>query len=207
MSKKPRICLISCSSLKEEINQLKKQGCIDFDVIYVSKFFHVDYDLIEKNIRRILEKTIPIYPDGVILVYGDLCLGSCGEMKKLVEEYGIVKVDALNCIDCQLGGKGKISQADPRHDFLFFSAGWIDFFRSMKEKLAKKGVDEDEFSSYFGELKGCILIDTLGNAEKNIEEIYKLRLGLPVLEVKHLGLEGVKQVIQEAAARNRAKSK
>ncbi len=198
MSKKSKKCLVSCSSLKEEISKLKKQGCLDIDVIYVSKLFHVDYDLIEKNVRKILEKTIPLYPDGVILVYGDLCLGTSNEMKKLVQEYGIVKVDALNCIDCQLGGKGKILQVDPNRNFLFFSAGWIDFFKNMKEKLAKKGVDEAEFASYFGELKGIVLVDTLGDAEKSIIEINKLGLGLPVLEVRQVGLEGVKQVLQEA---------
>lgn len=198
MDKKSKRCLVSCSSLKEEIGELKKQGIIDLDVVYVSKLFHVDYDLIEKNLRKVLEKVIPLYPDGVILVYGDLCLGANNEMKKLAKEYGIVKVDALNCIDCQLGGKGRIVQADPNRDFLFFSAGWLDFFKKMKESLAKKGVDENEFSSYFGELKGIILVDTLGDAENYIMEIYKLGLGLPVLEVKHMGLEGLKDVLKKA---------
>lgn len=198
MGKKPKRCIVACSSLKDEIEELKKQGSIDLDVFYVSKLFHVDYDLIEKNLRKMLKRVIPLYPNGVVLIYGDLCLGANNEMKKLAQELGVVKVDALNCIDCQLGGKGRILREDPNRDFLFFSAGWLDFFNNMKKSLSEKGVDEAEFASYFSELKGIVLVDTLGDAENYIMEIYKLGLGLPVLEVKHVGLEGLKDVLKEA---------
>ena len=69
MSKKSKVCLVSCSVLKEEIEQLIKQGSIDVDVVYVSKYFHVDYELVEKNVRKVLEKTIPKYHGKVVLVY------------------------------------------------------------------------------------------------------------------------------------------
>ena len=49
------------------------------------------------------------------------------EMKKLAEEYGIVKVDAVNCIDCQLGGKGKFLEADPEHNLMFMGPGMMSF--------------------------------------------------------------------------------
>ena len=119
MSGNPKVCLVSCSVLKEEIEQLTKQGSLDADVVYVSKFFHVDYEPVGKNVRKVLEKTIPKYSGKVILVYGDLCLGQDNEMKRLSEEYGIVKVDAVNCIDCQLGGKGKFYEAAPEHNLMF----------------------------------------------------------------------------------------
>src|SRR5208283_1059286 len=97
-----KVCLVSCSVLKDELEMLVKQGRLDADLIFVSKYFHVDYELVEKNVRKVLEKTVPKYLGKVILVYGDLCLGQDNEMKKLGEEYGIIKVDAVNCIDCQL---------------------------------------------------------------------------------------------------------
>jgi len=34
-----------------------------------------------------------------VLVYGDFWLGPNGEMKQLLAEYGLVKVDDLNCLD------------------------------------------------------------------------------------------------------------
>jgi hypothetical protein len=44
-------CLISCSVLKDEIEQLIRQGDLDAKVVFVSKYFHVDYSLVEKYLR------------------------------------------------------------------------------------------------------------------------------------------------------------
>ena len=108
LSKKAKVCIVSCSVLKDELQQLVKQGELDADLIFVSKLFHVDYELVDKNLRKVLEHALKSSSGKVVLVYGDLCLGPNDEMKKLAKEYGVVKVDAMNCIDCQLGGKGKI---------------------------------------------------------------------------------------------------
>ena len=119
MSEKTKVCLVSCSVLKKEIEKLVKKGDLDVETVFVSKYFHVDYTLLEKNLRQVVEKSLSRFPGKVVLVYGDLCLGTNNEMKKLAEEYGIVKVDAVNCIDCQLGGKGVFLEADPNHNLMF----------------------------------------------------------------------------------------
>ena len=198
MSEKAKVCLVSCSVLKEEIEQLIKQGSLDVDVVYVSKYFHVDYELVEKNVRKVLEKTTPKYSGKVILVYGDLCLGQDNEMKRLAEEYGIVKVDAVNCIDCQLGGKGVFLEADPNHNLMFMGPGMIGFFKHAKEKMQKEGVDEATFANLFSGIKGIVLLDTCGDAEKCKEELEKSGMGLRILETRKIGLENVKQVLLEA---------
>ena len=105
MKDKTKPCLVSCSVLKDEIEKLVQKGEINAELVFVSKYFHVDYVELEKNLRRVIEKTIKRFPGNVILVYGDFCLGMDNEMEKITREYGLVKVDALNCIDCQLGGK------------------------------------------------------------------------------------------------------
>ena len=207
MSEKAEPCIVSCSVLKREIEKLVKQGDIDAETVFVSKYFHIDYALLEKNLRQVLQKTLPRARAGIILVYGDLCLGPNNEMKKLVEEYGIVKVDALNCIDCLLGGKGKVNEADPDHNLLFLYPGMIGFFRHFKEKAQQENMDEDAFNSLFSGLKGIFLLDTMGEAEKNKEEIEKLRSGLTILETRTIGLDKLKQLIQEAIERNKQKTK
>ncbi len=106
MKEKTKLCIVSCSVLKEELQQLVKQGSLDAELVFVSKYFHVDYEALEKNLRKVLETTLKRFSGKIVLVYGDLCLGQNGEMEKLAEEYGVVKVDAANCIDCQLGGGG-----------------------------------------------------------------------------------------------------
>ena len=135
MEKKTKPCLISCSVLKDEIEKLVRQRDLNADLLFVSKYFHVDYAEIEKHLRPVIERALKRYPGNVILICGDLCLGTDNEMKKLAEEYGIVKVDALNGIDCQLGGKGKFLEADPNHNLMFLTPGMTDFFKRYKKWL------------------------------------------------------------------------
>jgi hypothetical protein len=141
LCEKAKPCLVSCSVLKEELEKLVKQGDLNVDLFFVSKYFHVDYEVLERNLRKVVEKSLPWSTGGVILVYGDLCLGPNDEMRKLTEEYGIVKVDALNCVDCLLGGKGKVLEADPDHDLLFMYPGMIGFFSHFKEKARQENMD------------------------------------------------------------------
>ena len=206
MCEKAKPCLVSCSVLKEELEKLVKQGDLDVDLVFVSKYFHVDYALLEENLRKVVENRLPRSPEGIIIVYGDLCLGPNDEMKKLTEEYGAVKVDALNCVDCLLGGKGKVLEADPDHDLLFLYPGMIGFFSHSKQKAKQENVDEEAFNQLFSGLKGIALLDTLGEAEKNKEAIEKLHSGLKVVETKAIGLDNLKQLLLEAIERNRQKT-
>ena len=209
MKKKARPCIVACSVLKDEIEKLVKEGKLNSDLLFVSKYFHVDYAQVEKHLRPVIERALKTHPENVILVYGDLCLGMDNEMKKLTEEYGIVKVDALNCIDCQLGGKGKSLEADPHHDLMFLSPGMTDFFSHTQEMMRKEGLDEDALKQLFSGLRGIIILDTLGNAAELKSKVEKLNTGLLILETKAVGCDNVKNVIQEAIERNgkRASSK
>jgi hypothetical protein len=198
LKEKSKICIVACSVLKEEIQQLQKQGNLDVDVVYVSKFFHIDYAALENNLRKVLEQTLKKFKGKIVLVYGDLCLGQDNEMKKLVEEYGISKVDAVNCIDCQLGGKGKFFEADPEHNLMFMGPGMIGFFKHAKERMLKEGVDEAVFANMFSGIKGIVLLDTCGNAEKCVEDLKDSGMNLKILETRKIGLDNVKQVILDA---------
>ena len=207
MNGKSKPCLVACSVLREEIEQLIEQGDLDVELVYVSKYFHVDYALIEKNLRPVLKRAIERYPGNVILVYGDLCLGMDDEMKKLTEEFGIVKIDALNCIDCILGGKGKSVQADPHQDLIFLTPGMTDFFKHAKEIIRREGYDEDAFKQLYKGVRGIVLLDTLGNAARLKAEVEEMNTGLRILETRIVGCENVKNVINEAIARSKAQAK
>ena len=198
MNEKPKVCLVSCSVLREELEQLVKQGSLDAELVFVSKFFHTDYSTLEINLRKVLEQTLKRSKGKVVLVYGDLCLGQDNEMKKLVQEFGVVKVDAVNCIDCQLGGKGKFFEADPEHNLMFMGPGMIGFFKRAKEQMLKEGVDEAAFAGMFSGIKGAIILDTCGNAEKCREDLEKSGMNLKILEIRKIGLDNVRQVISDA---------
>jgi len=198
LNEEPKVCLVSCSVLRDELEYLVKQGKLDAELVFVSKFFHIDYVTLEKNLRKVLEQTIKRFEGKVVLVYGDLCLGQDNEMKKLAQEYGVVKVDAVNCIDCQLGGKGKFFEADPEHNLMFMGPGMIGFFKHAKEQMLKEGVDETAFAGMFSGIKGAVILDTCGNAEKCREDMQNSGMNLKILEVRKIGLENVQQVISDA---------
>ncbi len=196
-------CIVACSVLEGEIEKIVQKGDLDADLLFVSKYFHVDYEQIEKHLRPVIERALKQSSGNVVLVYGDLCLGVDNEMKKLAKEYGIVKIDALNCIDCQLGGKGKFLEADPEHNLMFLSPGMTDFFIHAQEMMRKEGVDESYLNQFFTGLKGIVILDTLGNAVELRSKVEKLNTGLPILETKTVGCNKVRAVIQEAIERNR----
>jgi hypothetical protein len=193
--------LVSCSVLREELEQLVKNGSVDAEMVFVSKFFHIDYAALENNLRKVLEQTKKRFNGKVVLVYGDLCLGQDNEMKKLAEEYGVVKVDAVNCIDCQLGGKGKFFEADPEHNLMFMGPGMIGFFKHAKEQMRREGVDEATFANMFSGIKGIVLLDTCGDAEKCKKDIEESGMNLKILETRKIGTENIKQVLLDAINR------
>jgi len=119
-------------------------------------------------------------------------------MKKLAKEYGISKVDAVNCIDCQLGGKGKFFEADPEHNLMFMGPGMIGFFKHSKEQMLKEGVDEAAFANMFSGIKGIVLLDTCGDAEKCVQDLKDTGMNIKILETRKIGLDNVKQVILDA---------
>ena len=202
MKQKTKPCIVSCSVLKDEIRKLVKEGKLNADLLFVSKYFHVDYAQIEKHLRPVIERALKSHPENVVLVYGDLCLGINNEMKKLAEEYGIIKVDALNCIDCQLGGKGVFLEADPHHDIMFLSPGMIDFFSHAKEMMLREGMDETALKQLFSGIRGIVILDTLGGSAELKARIERLDTGLLVLETRAIGCDNVENVIRDAIQRN-----
>jgi hypothetical protein len=202
MTPKPSVCIVSCSVLKRELLQLKAEGKLDAELVFVSKNFHVDYSLLETNLRRVLEHTKKRVKGKIVLLYGDLCLGPDFEMKKLAAEYNVSKVDALNCVDCQLGGKGIVNSADPEHCLMFMGPGMIEFFQDMKPQLLQQGLDEEAIANMFSGIKGFVVLDTCGDGDKLVEKLAAAGLKAPVLETRNVGTSGVLAVVKDAIERS-----
>jgi hypothetical protein len=199
MITKTKPCLISCSVLSNELKELVKTGALDVDLSFYSMELHSDYGLLEKNLRKKIEESQTQAKRPVVVVNGDYCLGPEDEAKKLMDEYGIVKVEALNCIDCLFGGKGQFSAADPEGQRIFLSPGWIRYFCHTMKKM-EGSEHEENFRNLFTGLKGIVLLDTLGDLEdykKEIEEICSFTR-LPVLETRKISLDKLREVVLEA---------
>ena len=111
-------------------------------------------------------------------------------------------MDAVNCADCLLGGKGKFFDVNPTHELLFLPPGMIDFYMRLKNKALQEGIDADSFKQFFTGLNGILLLDSIREAEKNLEEIGKVNFGLQVLETKKNCHDDLKLVILEAIERS-----
>lgn len=192
-----KVCLISCGILKTEIEKLVKDGSLDVDIHFLNEKFHNDYNLLGKALEGAIKKRLKDNPGGFIVVYGDVCLGFNNEMKALMDKYDVVKVDALNCIDCLLGGKGKLLEIDPEHVYYFLNSAFIKF----SERL--KGSRKEETIKMFSMLKGIILLDSLGDLDDYKEKIEEIcdYTGLKILDRKDVGVESLKEVIFQAIKR------
>lgn len=195
--KEDKPCLISCGILRTEIEKLVKDGSLDVDIRFLSERFHDDYNLLSRALEGAIKKGLKDIPGGIIVVYGDLCLGFNNEIKALMDKYDVVKVDALNCIDCLLGGKGKLLEIDPEHVYYFLNPAFMRF----SERL--KGRSKEKTRAMFSMLKGFILIDSLGDIDDYREEIEEIcdHTGLKILERRDVGIESLKQVIFQAIKR------
>lgn len=179
--------------------KLIENGDLDAEVVFVSKYFHDDFVKLERNLRKVIDQRLHNYKENIVLVYGDLCLGLTGQMKELCEDYGVVKIDALNCVDCILGGKGKYLEVDPSRELFFISAGMMDVFGYVRRAMKREGIDEEKaIKTLFEDMKGFVVLDTLEDTSKLIDEINKQDTGLEIMQIRNVGCKNVKYVIQEA---------
>jgi len=204
LNKEDRICLISCGILKEEILRLIQEDSLSVDAHFIEEGLHADYDRLEKELSQAIEEHLESYA-GVVVLYGDVCLGFNDEMKNLVANYRSEKVDCLNCFDCLLGGKGIILESDPNHIFFYLNPAWMNFWNKFKRKPTDV---KEEVWEKFSPLKGIVLLDSLGNLDNYKNEIEEFReyTGLSILEKREIGLEGVKGGILEAIKRLKEKT-
>ena len=199
MPSKPRPLLISCGILQKEIQKLIAQKQLDVQTHFLDPGLHVVYAELEKEIVSALEQAKDHAPNGIVLVYGDMCHP---RIKKIVKQYkNTVKVDALNCIDCLLGGHKNLIQADPKGCHFFLSPGWMPS-NLKKNKYFKEVFDwnTEGVKEQFEHLNGIIIIDSLNNLDelkKDIEE-FSTHTGLEVKNTKTVGLDGLQTVIKES---------
>ena len=187
--------LVCCGVFKDEIDQLSLAK--DYNIVFLGMNLHLDYNLLKKTLTKVLEKLAKRSFKDIILVYGDYCLGPNMEMNTLAKKHNVFKVDALNCIDCFLGGGGSNLKVDPEDKMIFLSPSWIKFF-TYHYKYASKD-EQNFFRKMFSGFAGIVLLDTLGSLkdyEDQIQDFVNFS-GLKVLETRKIGTDSLKQLIMK----------
>jgi hypothetical protein len=185
--------------MQKEIEKLIDKKLLDVEPYFLDPGLHVVYAELEKELTSALKKHAEHAPKGIIVVYGDMCHP---RIKKIVKKHdNAIKVDALNCIDCLLGGHKKLLEADPKGSHFILSPGWMP--SNLKKSKYFRGIFDwnmEGIKEQFEHLTGLIIIDSLGNLdelESDIEE-FSVHTGLQVKDTKAVGLAGLKSVIDEA---------
>lgn len=188
--------LISCSILKPEIQALISREDMKVRAIFLSKWLHMDFRKLHKALKASLHEHGERRP---VVVYGDLCLGFNGEMKALMTECDAVKVDALNCIDCLLGGEGKLLEIYSDRHMYFLTPAFLDF----AERRLSESRDENRLR--YKMLEGIIVMDSLGDMAQHWSRVehFSDQSGLPVIEHVPVGLNGLKTLIEKTLQRTR----
>ena len=100
-----------------------------------------------------------------------------------------------------LGGKGKLLEIDPDHKYLFLNPAFVQFAEKIRGKTKKRTRE------MYRTLDGITLLDAMGDLaayQERIDEIVD-HTGLPILDRKKIGVDGLKNVLLEALDRNRRK--
>jgi hypothetical protein len=192
--------LICCGVLKKEIERLIADGRLLLEPVYMDAGLHVDPEELKKQLVKTIDKCSADGSRAIIVVYGDLCHPN---MKEIVGNYdNVTKVDALNCIDCLLGGHGRLCSIDPNWEYFYLSPGWLpsSLRESPKFNSFFNSYSDEQKKAMISKMKGVIIFDTLGDLDSLKAEIEEFTgdVRLPVISIKTVGLDGLRDVVTEA---------
>jgi len=195
--------LICCGILQKEVERLIEDRKLPVEPVFLEAGLHVDFGELGKQLKQAIKGCSKGSSRGIIVVYGDLCHP---KMKEIIKNYNNVdKVDALNCIDCLLGGHGKLLNIDPNYDHFYLSPGWMPSNLKANPRFRPifYGTNMEEMRQQFSKLKGILLLDSLEDLDKFKNEIEEFgnHTGLPILGKKVSGLERFKDLILETMRR------
>ena len=191
--------LIACGIFREEVVHLIGQDALEVKPYFLNPGLHNDPPSLEKALRGLLTKLTQRNAGNVIVLYGEICLGFQNEMAGLVDEFDVVRVNALNCIDCYLGGRSRLLEIDPEHEYFFLNPSWIELEFGGRDLDCPTAASRREFNM----LKGLYLLDTLDNLVQYEARIQKISqfTNLPVAARENIGLKGLNQVLDHALGR------
>lgn len=191
--------LICCSILQKEIEQLIEDSQLPVEPFFLDAGLHVNYDELEEKLTKAIEECSKDSSRGVIVVYGDWCHP---KMKEIIGKHdNVVRVDALNCIDCLLGGHGKLSEIDPNNEYFYLSPGWMPSQLKANPRFNPifYSCSPEDIKKQFSILKGIMLFDSLEDLDeyKNDMEEFSNYIGLPIMGKKLTGLDRLKVFLLE----------
>ena len=207
------IAVVSCGTLRLELNYLMQQGRLDTPRIYYSTpGLHQDVDELERQlvlqIKRAIDKT-----GKVVLVYGGkYCYMNNNApnrlMKNIIDEVGegIVGIDATHCVDMiaskEERSKIALDMAGGK-PVLWMTPGWIKYRKDIFKEWQRDNQANKIKSQYKG---GAIILDGIGFMDQYMKENpsayleFKHWMGVPIISYE-TSLDHFQFLLDEAATK------
>ncbi|HIJ64358.1 MAG TPA: DUF1638 domain-containing protein [Candidatus Hydrogenedentes bacterium] len=154
--------IVSCATLRNELEQLVRSGCLDADkILYVPPGLHEWPDKFEQQVPRRLRAANEI-SNRVIVVYGSRCFVDTVNPQRttdaLIGEQGMnaTRIDAANCVD-MLASKEEREQMSGGQNVLWLTPGWIRHW-----DFIFKDWDIGKYNEMFPRYDKAVVLDALG---------------------------------------------
>jgi len=198
------ICIVSCGTLKPEIDKLQEEGFCDAEkVIFTAPGLHEWPWELEKQLPRQLEKAMGS-SDKIIVLYGERCfLDSKNPLRvteALIHEVcpQAVRVNATTCFDMLADAEQREKLAEGNKVY-WLTPGWIKNWNFIF-----KDWDKGKANEMFPGHDKAVVLDALGYFDnlmlESPEEILRISdwMNLP-LESTEISLDRFKKLLGDAA--------
>jgi hypothetical protein len=148
--------IIACGIFEKEIELLRPELGFPFRAHYLAAGLHVSFDDLKEALVSELENCRSEGTEGIIVVFGQ-----CHpKMDEIIRPYRATIIDSQNCVDALITRRGMEEKAKEGL-FFYLSPGWLD---AWKDIFLRLNWGQEEARMAMGSFKGCIYLDTLGDA-------------------------------------------
>ena len=194
--------IVSCGTLRPELNYLRDQGVLDADrILYTTPGLHEHPRELEKQLTRQLVNAKK-YSQKIIVVYGSRCyfdpIDPFRSIDRLIQEQGeeIQRIKAANCIDMLADAKER-ERISGEEKIYWFSPGWFMYWKQIFKEW-----DIGLANETFPKNDKALILDALGvfdeyfqNAPEKILE-FSDWMKIPI-ESHKISLERLKSLLSQ----------
>jgi len=170
------IAIVSCGTMKMELNALKEEGFLDTDhLLFTTPGLHQDIVQLEKQLVSLIDKGKKL-TDKVIVVYGGkFCYVNADNptrmMHDIIKEQGprVSRIDATHCMG-MMADEDQMQQIAQElaggEPVWWMTPGWVKY-KAQVFKGWDKGLANENFPRHTG---GAIVLDGVGYMDKYMAE-------------------------------------
>jgi len=162
--------IVSCGTLRPELEFLKKTGFLNADkILYTAPGLHEIPRELEKQLKKQINNAKK-YSQKIIVIYGDRCYVDINNPSRdidvLIQEAKVnaERIKAKNCID-MLAGIDEREKTSEGKKVYWFSPGWLEYW-----KVIFKDWDQGKANETFPQHDKAIALDALGIFERYSED-------------------------------------